>query len=279
MKIKYLGTAAAEGIPAVFCDCEICKKSRKLGGKNIRTRSQALIDGKILVDFPADTYAHSLYHNIELSKIKTCLITHSHSDHLYPAELWARSFGIAYTDNPTLTMYSAHGGYRNICDRLMEFYMDEAKRVVAKKIVPFEPFKAQGYKITPLRANHDMNSDPVIYIVEKGGKSLLYGHDTGFYPEATVEYLKNSGIKLDFVSFDCTGALAGDEKSSEGGHCNFIGVKIIRDLLRENGNITDKTVCVVNHFSHNGLATHEDMCAAAEKEGFTVAYDGLEIEF
>ena len=25
MKIKYLGTAAAEGIPAVFCECETCK--------------------------------------------------------------------------------------------------------------------------------------------------------------------------------------------------------------------------------------------------------------
>ena len=31
MKIKYLGTAAAEGVPAIFCNCETCKEARKLG--------------------------------------------------------------------------------------------------------------------------------------------------------------------------------------------------------------------------------------------------------
>lgn len=77
MKIKYLGTAAAEGIPAVFCECENCKRSRELGGRNIRTRSQAIIDDTILIDFLADTYMHYLIRNIPLNKIKTCIITHS----------------------------------------------------------------------------------------------------------------------------------------------------------------------------------------------------------
>ncbi len=49
MKIKYLGTAAAEGIPAIFCECKICKKARELGGKNIRTRSQALINDDLFI--------------------------------------------------------------------------------------------------------------------------------------------------------------------------------------------------------------------------------------
>ena len=73
MKIKYLGTAAAEGIPAVFCECETCKKAIELGGKNIRTRSQAIIDDKLLIDFPADTYIHSLQYRIMLSDIKNCM--------------------------------------------------------------------------------------------------------------------------------------------------------------------------------------------------------------
>ncbi len=33
MKLKYLGTAAAEGIPALFCRCEMCAYARKAGGK------------------------------------------------------------------------------------------------------------------------------------------------------------------------------------------------------------------------------------------------------
>ena len=31
MKLTYLGTAAAEGLPALFCNCEFCQKARELG--------------------------------------------------------------------------------------------------------------------------------------------------------------------------------------------------------------------------------------------------------
>ena len=37
MKITFYGTAAGEGWPGVFCQCELCREARRLGGKNIRT--------------------------------------------------------------------------------------------------------------------------------------------------------------------------------------------------------------------------------------------------
>jgi len=61
MRIKYFGTAAAEGFPGLFCSCEACERARKAGGKNIRTRSQALIDRALLIDFTTDTYMHVLH--------------------------------------------------------------------------------------------------------------------------------------------------------------------------------------------------------------------------
>ena len=70
MKIKFLGTAAAEGIPALFCDCRVCQNARKVGGKEIKTRSQAIVDDKILIDFPADTYMHSLYGGLDLIGVR-----------------------------------------------------------------------------------------------------------------------------------------------------------------------------------------------------------------
>ena len=48
MEIQYLGTAAAEGYPALFCSCDICKKARNAGGREIRTRTQSVVDNKIL---------------------------------------------------------------------------------------------------------------------------------------------------------------------------------------------------------------------------------------
>ena len=83
MKLKFLGTAAAEAAPALFCDCDYCEKARKAGGKNIRTRSQSVINDELLIDFPADTYLHVLHQGLPLHKIYHCIITHSHQDHFY----------------------------------------------------------------------------------------------------------------------------------------------------------------------------------------------------
>ena len=60
MKLTYYGTAAGEAWPGVFCSCALCQRARVLGGKNIRTRSQALIDDDLLLDLPPDNYLHTL---------------------------------------------------------------------------------------------------------------------------------------------------------------------------------------------------------------------------
>ena len=87
MKVTFLGTAAAEGFPAVFCNCRFCKEARILGGKNLRTRSQSLVNDDLLIDLPADTYHHFLMNGIEGHKIKYLFVTHPHQDHFYPEEL------------------------------------------------------------------------------------------------------------------------------------------------------------------------------------------------
>ena len=90
MRIRYLGTAAAEGWPALFCRCEACRKAASLGGKNIRTRAQAVIDDRILMDLGPDTYLHMLHQGLDLPAIHTLLVTHAHQDHWYPLELLLR---------------------------------------------------------------------------------------------------------------------------------------------------------------------------------------------
>ena len=48
MKLLYLGTAAAEGIPAAFCSCPVCTNARRQKGRELRSRSQVLLDGELL---------------------------------------------------------------------------------------------------------------------------------------------------------------------------------------------------------------------------------------
>ena len=69
MKIKFLGTGGAEGFPALACSCSYCTKAKRLKGKDIRTRSQTIIDSRLLIDFGPDTLAHFHQHNINFNKI------------------------------------------------------------------------------------------------------------------------------------------------------------------------------------------------------------------
>jgi phosphoribosyl 1,2-cyclic phosphate phosphodiesterase len=53
----------------------------------------------------------------------------------------------------------------------------------------------------------------------------------------------------------------------------------IRHGLFERGAVTQKTMFVLNHFSHNGGLIHDELTKEAEKEGFIAAWDGMEIAF
>ncbi len=273
MKLKYLGTAAAEGVPAVFCECENCKKSRAAGGRNIRTRSQALIDNTLLIDFPADTYLHYLQHNFPLNKIKSCLITHSHEDHLYVDEIKMRKKGFSHlADDAPLTFYSDRSGYEMLSAVTEKLPNGEAKAVLIKL---FEPFEVEGYTVTALRAAHAEKSSPVVYIIEKDGKSVFYSNDTSEYPEESMEYLKAYGKKIDLISLDCTEAVS---HTTYVGHLCLDRCAALRETLKEIGVADENTVFVLNHFSHNGTdVLYDDFKEIAGKEGFVVAYDGMEL--
>ena len=88
MKLTFYGTGASEGVPAVFCECESCVQARKLGGRNLRTRTSARVDDHVLIDFSVDSFAHVLFGGLRLSQIHHVLITHSHLDHFFPMICW-----------------------------------------------------------------------------------------------------------------------------------------------------------------------------------------------
>ena len=54
-KVTILGSAAAEGIPAMFCNCRVCVEAWKNGGKDIRLRMAYKFNEHVRVDFGPDT--------------------------------------------------------------------------------------------------------------------------------------------------------------------------------------------------------------------------------
>lgn len=273
MKIKFLGTAAAEAFPAMFCDCENCKKARNLGGKNIRTRSQTLIDNDLFIDYPCDTYYHAITHNINLLDIKNILITHIHDDHFYPNDLnWmAKGFSCPPKDWHGITVY----GSKDIEAPLSDIIANSQGflKCVSKPI--YEPFKVGDYTVIALKANHG-TENPYIYIIEKKNKTLFYAQDTGLLPEETWEYLKNNRYHFDAVVMDCT---AGTTDISYSAHMGLPRNIKTRNMLTQYGLADKNTKFILNHFSHNGgNAVYDDFSHIAQENGFITSFEGLEIE-
>lgn len=276
MKLKYLGTAAAEGVPAIFCDCETCRYVRKHGGKDVRGRSQAIVDNKILIDFPADTYRNTLKHGINLSEIRHLLITHNHGDHIYRDEFLMIVDGFANLPKgyPPLNVYCAE----DVAPLLSEFSEKSPENLKINIIEPFKPFEILGYKITALKAIHGTpDMKPYIYLIQKDEKALLYATDTDIFPEETWKYLEKTAPYISMVSFDCTNGT--DEEMPYIGHMCFGKNRICRDRLLKLGLIDKKTKIYVNHFSHNWPILHKDLVKKGRKEGFRPSYDGLEVSF
>lgn len=273
MKIKFLGTAAYEGVPSPFCKCRVCVLSRKLGGRNMRSRSQALINGELLIDYNADTVWHFHKYGFDWEKIGDCLITHSHCDHLFEED--AEIASKPYThEHRMINFYSGPDGYNRL-----KPYCDNSQGGSSVTLVKAgEKFvTSTGYTVLPMDADHDKKASPLIYSVEKDGKKLLYAHDTGYFFEHVWEQLKGEG-HFDLISLDCTGCLGLGGQWRQN-HLTFGTDMEIAERMRREGIIDGSTKIVVNHFSHNGGQTYDEMVAEADKYGVTVSYDGLEIEF
>lgn len=277
MKFKYLGTAAAEGFPAVFCNCEYCNAARRKGGKNIRTRSQAIIDDDLLIDFPSDTYAHALYNGLNLGKIKHLLVTHSHMDHFVPQEFELRGICFAH-DMPEkeITIYCND----TVKDLFFHINAGKINQNVLSGIrfftaLPFVPFQAGAYTVTPLPARHTQDEQSLIYIIEKDGKTVLYGNDTGYFYEEVFAYIEKHDIRFDMISLDCT--MVNNPVPDTGTHMGFDQIRRVAQRLQKAGAVTDKTVKYVTHFSHNGNPLQSELEKSAKGLDFCVAYDGEEI--
>lgn len=281
MKLTYYGTAAAEGFPALFCNCDACNRARAAGGRNIRTRSQAMLDDRLLIDFCPDTMAHVSFYGLDLRNVTDCLITHGHSDHLFPDDMQYRmpcyshfgDNGSLDDDIPVLNVWGSAASLLRASD-YKAFHEYDLKKIYSFHCIrPFETVKISGYDVTPLLAHHAPGLDAYIYIISDSEKTLLYAHDTGLFPEETNAYLEKHVPRFDFVSLDCTCAL----EEHGGRHMCFTEDIVQRDRLKAMGCADDETMFCLNHFSHNGMATYDEMKEIGGREGFLVSYDGMSV--
>jgi phosphoribosyl 1,2-cyclic phosphate phosphodiesterase len=267
MEVYFLGTGAAEGWPGLFCECEMCERARALGGKNVRTRSSIIIDRSYKVDLPPDNYLHVLRHGCSLAEIKHLFITHAHYDHFHPDDLLMRRKPFAHMrDRGSLHVY----GNQQVLDGVMAIVKERPEvKIVTHLAEPLKPFEAGKVKALPLPADHAESQTSILYLFEVGGKKILHGYDSGWFPEETWRVL--SGYILDLVILDCTNGALPYVK----GHMGVKGVIDARRYMLTKGIANKDTIFVATHFSHNGGLLHKDLVSKLDPEGIQVAFDGL----
>lgn len=284
MELLYMGTAAAEGVPSVFCDCEACQKARAMGGHEFRTRCAALVDGVLKLDLGPDTIVQCMQNNLCLANIHSVLMTHSHFDHYSLDDIWHRTPNGAYIkDNSVMTVY----GNGKIGEMFNEW--SKTPLLAFKQLKAFETVMIEGYAVTPLEGVHcirengaypvmfegrlvNRSEEVFIYLIEKDGKKLLYGHDTDEFTPADMDFLKDR--HLDLISLDCTTC---GQTPNYIGHMGAADNLRMREKLIANGAADEHTIFVASHLSHNGYLPEAELQAIMP--GFIIAYDGLKIEF
>ncbi|MFN6884567.1 MBL fold metallo-hydrolase, partial [Proteus mirabilis] len=141
-------------------------------------------------------------------------------------------------------------------------------------LIPFVTVERNGYKITPLLANHAKWELCYVYHIEKDGKAIFYGHDSGWFPELTWQWLENK--PLDIVVFECTYGLNGKDRTDN--HMSLETVFAAKEKLQQQGCLHQATQIVVSHISHSGKLLHHELETVCAPHHIRVAYDGLTLE-
>jgi len=174
MKLTFLGTGDAAGVPLFGCDCDTCMQARR--GMGMRRACSAVIrfgSSSILIDAGRGDLAE-LFDQYNFDRI---LLTHYHADHvlgLFHIRWGSRDSAIAVhgpADEQGCADLLKHAG-------ILDF---------SSCMQPFESRSFEDISITPLPLNH---SKPTLgYFFDYDGKRLAYLTDTLELPAATESFL------------------------------------------------------------------------------------------
>jgi phosphoribosyl 1,2-cyclic phosphate phosphodiesterase len=288
MKITFLGTAAAELYPGVWCKCDYCTYAREKGGRNIRFNSSIHFADTCLIDFPADTPKKALEFGIDLLPVDLLLCTHSHEDHFNPQMLYWRykAYGVEnipgeekfdapcarFTDLPLLNIY----GNRKIFKKMEHIFHDREVADYALDFTIPEAYREYHHgniDFIPMIATHPDSEGErgLIYLVNAGGRSFLYATDSDRYIDRTRDCIKSH--KVDAVIMEAT---FGTRKME--GHMNLDKVRAELDFFTAHNIFKGEPRVILTHMSPHRCPPYDKLCEMLKGSPIESAYDGMVAE-
>lgn len=255
MKIKFLGTSAGWPLPRLGCKCEICTSKDP---KDTRTRTQVLIDNRILLDAGPDTYFH--LKNQDLTKLEAVFISHEHPDHTFGLWDLPHIYGRSETGLNKIQLFITEPVLKGI----NKVFSHPHKLINLNVVKENVAVNMGDLKISYIPVIH--GNTPAYAIKCQNSKIFTYITDFSEIPSGSQDKIKNSNL----VAFD--GSSLG--KTGQGpGHIS------INDGIEIGKNLKAGQIYFI-HIGHK-TDTHKHLeTYLKEKAGpnYHVAFDGLEIK-
>ena len=278
MEVTFLGTAAATACPMVFCSCPMCSAAWKRGGKDLRRRSSALVNGDLIIDLGPDVMTAAFDFGADIRQVRVLLQTHAHSDHFDAGHLITRWSDYAPEGLRPLDLAASPETIRRMSERLS---MEEPGASLEKaewlerlklRVHPLrhgDSVTLSGRLVTAVESAHD--SGALLYAVSDGAAAFLYATDTVRLTDRAMDLLK--GFRLDMVAIDHTYGPG----VSGGGHLNAEQAAEEIARLRSEGILKPEGLAFAAHISHEGMPPHSELTEYARSRGYEIAWDGLRI--
>jgi len=253
LKIKFLGSGSAEGIPAIGCDCPHCTRARREGGKLVRARTSVLFSlpgYELLLDTPPEI--RELLTQNQISRIDGIFLTHAHHDHTGGLEEFLYWKG-------DLDLLVESGVYESL---RRENWGDELPNIAFH--CPFHPGMAvrfDGFFFTPFAVAHPVSCFGMA--IYEGGYKIVYTSDTSNrFSNYAYRLMKEADL------------LIVNTPRFSPPHEDHITSTEAVELKEQVG----ARHLVLTHCNHHNRPHDELEEWAKRLEGVTVAYDGMEIE-
>ena len=270
MRVLFLGTGAAEGYPAIFCECAHCTTARARGGRNLRRRSAVLVNDDLLIDIGPDMVASMHATGANLGRVANLLVTHNHGDHVQLANLYMRRQGFCattpalmdvYGTPPTIEAFMGAAAARSVSAEQFHLRLNTIR--------PGDTWQAGRYRVTAFPAAHAEDLMPVFFALEENGRTLLYASDTGPFPAETWEQLQD-------FAFDCAIIESTMGIGPPGTHHLSMHQCVEHhQRLADEGRLRPGARQFATHFSHNRTPPYLECVEFFAPHGIEPAYDGL----
>lgn len=304
MKLQFLGTSAGEMYPAVWCHCPHCEYARTHGGRNLRRHSCALLDEDVLLDFSSHAFITAQEWGLDLTAVRTLLVTHAHADHFDPLNIICRirpsRDGAWYEPSETVDFEAADGwigprftplpvldvyGHQTVMDLLRHSNAHIGAYGEGGRVPADDPFDAALHPLsameqvalpdrdltfTALPSHHGDPGTTYNYVIARGGKTLLYATDCGGYDPEVLAYLKTR--RFDCVVVEGTFGLM---RHRDPGHMNLDKNREFLRFFTENGLWSGAPRMILTHIAPHCAPPYDAYRTVVEAAGMELAYDGM----